>query len=56
MALKKAKNALHEIEMIRHVAQMPAGYEHGLGAWIRELSSLREHLQIDEEGADGKTD
>lgn len=41
MALKKASDALSEMEMIRYAAQMPAGYEPGLGSWIRELSRLR---------------
>lgn len=47
MALKKATDALSEIEMIRHAAQMPLHYEHGLGSWIRELASLATKEEVD---------
>lgn len=40
MALKKATDALAEIETVRYAAQMPPQYEHGLGSWIRELANL----------------
>lgn len=48
MALKKATDALAEIEMVRYAAQMPAQYEHGLGSWIRELATLASKEDADD--------